>query len=290
MFTREVREAKNIAEKKRLFYVAMTRARDHLILSYVCGRNLPPKNSRAAWIATYLLPKENPSSSFTFVTDDNISVDISVVERRSSGHVVPDAAMSATRLPVDFQHIREKMDENRKIAGCKVSAIHLDHPDQDASCDISASVGYEVVLHGVFQGLDIPMLCKKYRLSEEIRVSLLRSYEAFLNSPLMQNVAEEFCELPFSVEISGKQFAGTIDRLVRYVDGSWRIIDYKTRSMMSVGVNELEDYRRQFSIYVAAVHQLFSVEASACIYFVQDGGIMEMSLDESKFPTLSDDR
>jgi ATP-dependent helicase/nuclease subunit A len=290
MFTREIREAKDIAEKKRLFYVAMTRARDHLILSYVCGRDSPPKNSRAAWLTTYLLPKENPSSSFTFVTDDGISVDISVIERRSSGSVVPDVAMSATRLPVDFQHIWGKMDENRKIARCKVSATHLDHSDQETFFDISASAVYEIVLHGVFQGLNVPMLCKKYRLNEEICTSLLRSYEAFLNSPLMQNVADEFCELPFSVEIFGKQFTGTIDRLVRYADGSWCVIDYKFCSMMAVGVNEMKDYRCQLSIYVAVVRQLFSVEASACIYFVQDEGIMEMSLDESKFSILLNDR
>ncbi|HJJ99247.1 MAG TPA: UvrD-helicase domain-containing protein [Methanocorpusculum sp.] len=82
MFTREVRDAKEIAERKRLFYVAMTRARDHLILSYVQGKKFPPKDSRAAWLVKYLFPQEIPQT-FTFRSDDGIPVTISVTEYNS---------------------------------------------------------------------------------------------------------------------------------------------------------------------------------------------------------------
>ncbi|MDR3102791.1 MAG: UvrD-helicase domain-containing protein [Methanocalculaceae archaeon] len=91
MFTREVREAKEIAEKKRLFYVAMTRARDHLVLSYVKGKCFPPKNTRAAWIAAYLLPKER-GPSCTVTTDDGLCVEIPIVCIRPA---VPDGDTSA---------------------------------------------------------------------------------------------------------------------------------------------------------------------------------------------------
>lgn len=292
MFTHEVRDAKEIAEKKRLFYVAMTRARDHLILSYVEGKTFPPKNSRAAWLAAYLLPKENLSSSFAFATDDGISVGISVTEYVSGERVIPDAAVPAVRpsLPADYQYIREEEDKTRDAAKHPASATRLNHPDQNISCSTYAPVIYGIVLHRVFQGQDASMLCRRYRLNEEDRISLVRAYEAFLASPLMQNVSEEFCELPFSAEICGRQFTGVIDRLVRYADGSWRIIDYKSGSLMTAGPDELKDYRRQVSIYAAAVRRLFLVEASACIYFAQDGRVMEVSSDESGLTALFDDQ
>lgn len=283
MFTRDVRDAKEIAEKKRLFYVAMTRARDHLILSYVQGRNFPLKNSRAAWLAAYLLPQESSSSSFTFATDDGIPVEISVTEYVSDGHTVSDAAVpiKVPSLPADYQYIRGETAKSHDTAGRPVSATRLNHPDQVTTCTISASAVYGTVLHGVFQGQDAAMLCRRYRLDEEVCISLERAYETFRISPLMQNVAEEFCELPFSAEICGRQFTGAIDRLVRYADGTWCVIDYKSGSLQAAGADELEGYRRQVSIYAAAVRRLFSVEASACIYFAQDGGIMEVSPDES---------
>ncbi|HJK78756.1 MAG TPA: UvrD-helicase domain-containing protein [Methanocorpusculum sp.] len=291
MFTREVRDAKEIAEKKRLFYVAMTRARDHLILSYVQGSNFPPKNSRAAWLAAYLLPQES-SSSFTFATDDGIPVEISVTEYVSDGNAVSDTSVPAKipSLPADYQYVRKETAKSRDTAGRPVSATRLNHPDRETTCTISASAVYGTALHGVFQGQDAAMLCRRYRLNAEARISLEHAYETFRISPLMQNVAEEFCELPFSAEICGRQCTGAIDRLVRYTDGTWRIIDYKSGSLHTAGADELEGYRRQVSIYAAAVRRLFSVEASACIYFAQDGGIMEVSLDESGLATLFDDR
>ncbi|HJJ88710.1 MAG TPA: UvrD-helicase domain-containing protein [Methanocorpusculum sp.] len=87
-FTQEIRMAKEIAERKRLFYVAMTRARDHLILSYVQDHQTPSKNSRLAWLETYLLPQKSAQPpSFTFSTDDGNSVEISITEYSSDGKI-----------------------------------------------------------------------------------------------------------------------------------------------------------------------------------------------------------
>jgi ATP-dependent exoDNAse (exonuclease V) beta subunit len=164
------------------------------------------------------------------------------------------------------------------------------HSNQNIFCSISAPSIYEIVLHRVFQGLDASMLCRKHRLNDEIRISLIRAYEAFLNSPLMQNVAEIFYELPFSIDIDGRQFAGTINQLVRYTDGNWRIINYKHDSMMTARERELKDCRYQASIYIVAIRQLFSVEASVCIYFVQNGDVLEIPPDKVEIPAPFDNR
>jgi ATP-dependent helicase/nuclease subunit A len=287
MFTREIREKKEIAEKKRLFYVAMTRARDHLILSYVENETFPPKNSRAAWLIRYLLPKKNQSSSFTFTTDDGFPVEISVIEYVSDRDLMTVVSSS---FPTDFQYILEKIGKNKNITRYQTNATSRTHSNQNASCSVSVPSTYEIALHGVFQGLNVSMLCRKYRLSDESRISLIRAYDAFFNSSLMQNVAERFCELPFSIDIDGRRFTGTIDQLVRYTDGNWCIINYKHDSMMTTREREQKDCQYQASIYVAAIRQLFSVEASVCIYFVQNGKIMEIPPDKVEMPDPFDNQ
>lgn len=278
MFTKEVRGAKEIAEKKRLFYVAMTRARDHLILSYVEGKNFPPKNSRAAWLAAYLLPKETVPS-FTVATDDGFSVEIPVLTGTSDADArtaVPEPVSPV--LPAAYRYAPKEEKEVQEEG--LMSATRLNHPEPEVSCGVSAAAVYGVVLHGVFQGQDAAMLCRKYRQSEEVRASVERSYAAFLCSPLMQDVVEEFCELPFSVEICGQPFTGVIDRLVRYANGNWRVIDYKSGSHAAADETDLKNYRRQLRVYAAAVRQLFSGEVSACIYFAQDEEVWEVSPEE----------
>ncbi|HJJ56540.1 MAG TPA: UvrD-helicase domain-containing protein, partial [Methanocorpusculum sp.] len=89
LFNHDSINKRSIAERKRLFYVAMTRARDHLILSYVkeLGKNFPEKSickSRICWL-NKLLPLDKPQTSYQVQTnEENIPIiDIPVTEIRA---------------------------------------------------------------------------------------------------------------------------------------------------------------------------------------------------------------
>ena len=82
--------------------------------------------------------------------------------------------------------------------------------------------------------------------------------------------------------MSGRRFNGVIDRLVRYADGSMRVIDYKSGEMRSAGQEVLAQYRRQVSLYAAAVERLFLVKPFACVYFSHDGGVWEVAVSEEE--------
>lgn len=283
MFTRGMRDAKEIAEKKRLFYVAMTRAKDHLILSYVRVKNFP-QNSRAAWISRYLLP-QTLVPKFTVQTDDGFPVEITVTSTADAP--ATKSSRDRSRPEIVAKHTYAVRDAGSTPKRPASSATQLNQQDSQ-NIRASRETAYGIALHGVFQGRDAAMLCRKYRLGEGAAEGLRRAYAAFQTAPLMQNVDREYCELPFAVEIAGRRFTGIIDRVVRYTDGSWRVIDYKSGAVATAD-DRRPQYRRQVSLYAAAVERLFGVRPKACIYFPHDGGIWEISPDETELAALFDD-
>ncbi|MDV0441415.1 UvrD-helicase domain-containing protein [Methanorbis furvi] len=277
MFTKEMRRAKEIAERKRLFYVAMTRAKDHLVLSYVKEKSFPRENSRAEWLSEYLLPKEEVQS-FT-ISVDEMEIEISVTSGTAyQAEECRDVCCPAP--PAAYSYAAPEEEEVVRRRRRPASATAMNRTDADEPATPKALYG--TVLHGVFQGQDASMLCRKYRLDASVEKQIRDAYAQFLQSALMQNVSEEFCELPFSVEIAGREFTGVIDRLVRYRDGSLRVIDYKSGRMSATDEETLARYQRQVSLYAAAVERLFSVRPLACVYFSHDAGVLEVDVSDER--------
>ncbi|MDV0443002.1 UvrD-helicase domain-containing protein [Methanorbis rubei] len=286
MFTKETRGAKEIAERKRLFYVAMTRAKDHLILSYVKGKSFPQKNSRAQWLSEYLLPAEH-AQSFSIFSDETI-IEISVTSGTASAADEINT-LCCPAAPLGYSYaVREETESPQprlRLRSASATAMNHARMSEQATPDTI----YGIVLHAVFQGQDASMLCRKHRLDAAAEQQIREAYAEFLNSEIMQNAAEEFCELPFSVEIMGKQLTGVIDRLVRYQDGSLRVIDYKSGKMSSAEKETLAQYQRQVFLYAAAVEKLFSVTPSACVYFAHSGEVWEIAVSDEEITRVFGD-
>ncbi|MDO9036430.1 MAG: PD-(D/E)XK nuclease family protein, partial [Methanoregula sp.] len=240
---RELQRQKERAERKRLLYVALTRARDHLfmsgsapedsLLSFDLGR------SRIEWVLTALS-----------VTGDAIA---------AGGLVLP----SGLRLSIVSDPLAIPAETGR---------VHAREPGVSKYLPGFPGAVKGTIIHEVLRGRDASTVLKEYgeyseehvRQCEEIR-------SVFLSSDLMKRVKRSFCEVPFVVTFDGKPVTGKIDRLCELEDGSRVAIDYKSE-VSSDFAAVAEEYFLSVSVYVAAAQQLIGGNTvQGLLYFTETG-------------------
>ncbi|MBT8508538.1 hypothetical protein AZH53_08985 [Methanomicrobiaceae archaeon CYW5] len=288
------------AERKRLFYVAMTRAEDHLILSGMrpAADAVPAVEtgtSRMDWFCAALGMGEDAiaageigytdacgtPSRVRVITDPAA---ITAQERRTvptmpepgslgtsarrDAFARPpwsDAPPAGARRPVTVSRL-EKGDTSAKPVPRLFSA-----PD----AGMPASAG--IILHEVMAG--VPAETALFRAGqtgspEHIR-RLEAAREAFFSLPLVRDATAHRCEVPFSVDIEGRHCTGRIDRLIRTADGRWAVIDYKSGSWHE-GTDAA--YSCQMAMYrEAAILLTGDTEPDCYLWFAGNGRLVKVN-------------
>ena len=274
---------KEEAERKRLFYVAATRAKDHLVL---CGvrpdeapETLAAGKTRMAWLAHCLglSPEAYARGEAVLealripLTLDPASIPVDVEEAAPVCITVPDgipAVAPAGILPCGMEeHVYS------------VSEIERSFRDPAASrmprfSTVPGPVTRGLAVHEVFRGREPAAVLSRYGMDAGRAEEYRDLYERFLASPLMQGRIDDRCEVPFVVRVSGVMFEGSIDRLVRRPDGSWVLIDYKT--------GDAGEYAIQMTVYRHAAEQILGRPATPYLYFVDADRWVEVAVDEEQ--------
>jgi len=277
---RELQRQKERAERKRLLYVALTRARDHLVM---CG-TMPEEpglsyelaRSRMDWITLALgitgdavqaggitlMPPDGTGPVRLTITSDPTAIPAETGRAEPELVVVPEECRGKTgtweapAYETGPERMRvtsvSELEKEQGPAPARESGEHR------YLSDISSGEDRGTIIHEVLRGRDASTVLKEFgadsdehvRQCEEIR-------KKFSTSNLMKRAKRSFSELPFVITWEGKRVTGKIDRLAELDDGSWAVIDYKSEAAAGPGYAAIaEEYRVSMAVYCEAAKGL----------------------------------
>ncbi|HWM20806.1 MAG TPA: UvrD-helicase domain-containing protein [Ilumatobacteraceae bacterium] len=265
------------AERRRLLYVACTRAIDHLVVSLHRGGQLPElpgKYTSAELLASAGAAdpaagaRELVATAEPFTLEQTVAVELPwadaaawAAERTSTlARASIRTTISATRLAEDLAGLEGQGDP-----GLRKDPVDLDLPPWQRG-RYGTAIGRAV--HGVLQfadlqeGGDIDRLADAQCAAEgilgmsETVAALARSA---LAAPIVRSARdlEHHRELFVAAEIDGRVLEGYIDLLVRTADGLV-IVDYKTDQWIGTEMRDerVARYRRQLAAYGVAIERV----------------------------------
>ncbi len=291
------------AERRRLLYVACTRAVDHLVVSLHRGSPLPDEPGKytsaellasagagdAATGAHELVPATGPLTARRSVAIELPWADAATwADARATtlARASVRTTISATRLAEDLAGIEGQGDP-----GLRKDPVDLDLPPWQRG-RYGTAVGRAV--HGVLQfadlehGGDIDRLADAQCAAEGILgmsgtvAALARSA---LEAPIVRStrVLEHHRELFVAAEIDGRVLEGYIDLLVRRADGLV-IVDYKTDQWTDTVTRDerIARYRRQLAAYGVAIEHVLAepVVGGVLVRCRVGGAAEEIAIDD----------
>jgi ATP-dependent helicase/nuclease subunit A len=292
---RDLQRQKERAERRRLLYVALTRARDHLFMCGTApedaGLSYDLARSRIEWIFAAL-----------GVTDDAIKSGGLALQDGLRLSIVSDPAA----IPAETGRVEPELivvpEECAGMAGSRTEPVYVAGPARVKPKSVSDLEGEPgpvparepvaskylpgvegttkgTIIHEVLRGRDAQTVLKEsgeysdenVRQCEEIR-------EKFFSSDLMKRAKRSFAELAFVVTYEGRLIMGKIDRLVELNDDSWAVIDYKSMAVVPEEYSAIaEEYRVSMAVYGEAAKRLVSgKEIAAYLYFTEIGEFLPM--------------
>jgi len=289
---REQQRQKERAEKKRLLYVALTRARDHLFMSGTAledsGLSFDLGRSRVEWIFTALsvtgvavsaggmdLPLPNGTGSVRLmIVSDPVSIPAKTGRVKPELIVVPEECAGKTGTWV--APVYSAGPERVKVV--TVSELETGKGPVPVREPIVSKYlpGIEgtmkgTIIHEVLRGRDAATVLKENGEYTAEHVRQCKELIAkFFSSDLMKQVKRSYCEVPFVITTEGKRTTGKIDRLCELDDGSWIVIDYKSEASSDYAV-VTEKYTLSLSVYVEAARQIIRAEVVGWVYFIELG-------------------
>lgn len=266
-------------EANRLFYVAMTRAEEHLILSYTVSEKRKPQNWAALVDAFFATPRTAERDGFeasVLMTDadppqlTNVSgaqaaaAEAEVIPRPAAG-AADETVVNVTSVAA-FRACPRKYFLQRYLGWSPVARRALsareEHDDKGRS---AADLGTEV--HAVLAGEPGARSDEASALAE-----VFRRGELGRRAAVAPRAAREW---EFIVEIEGFIVRGTIDLWFEQ-DGEREIVDYKTDAKIHT-----EEYAPQLALYAIALEKAFGKSpARAWLHFLRQDAIREVSIDE----------
>jgi ATP-dependent helicase/nuclease subunit A len=296
-----VRREKERAEKKRLLYVALTRARDHLFMSGTMPEDpkvpLPFAKTRIEWVCTSLgitdeaiknggitLEPGNGIAPFRMaIVTDPLAIPAELAGTEPELIVVPAecAGKTGTRVRPVF---KPETEPAREISVSELESERTGPVRMRKAVASKYLPGVEgttrgTIIHEILRGRDAATVLKEYgKFSEEHLRQCEEIRAAFFSSDLMKRVKRSYCELPFVIAWEGQPVTGKIDRLLELDDGSWAVIDYKSEAAGPEGYAALvEEYRKSMEIYCEAAGQLVpGKNVTGYLYFTETGEFLLM--------------
>lgn len=284
-----------IAERKRLLYVAMTRARDYL--GMFLERDARNVQSFRSWLmdllelreddlcegtrflsspegtAAYqlLIRNEDATSGRRRITKDNDvdqippTVQLDLVEPLMQSPATPPSAgeglLRVTPLPGQEPSLDAALVGTFFHALMEHLPDSMDHLSADVILDIAINQGPAVAHYRNLQ----------YLAKEGER--LLESFYASDLCDLLKTSRHRLHELPYIVYTTDSGASRMRPDLVfQDADGNWHLVDYKTDHFKISDIeNQAARHRRQVESYVEDLRKLTGSDCRAHIYFAQFG-------------------
>jgi len=301
---REMRRQKERAEKKRLLYVALTRARDHLIMSGSAPANpalsIPLATSRIEWLFSALIITDDAIAAggmdlvsgnisvHLAITSDPAAIPAEAAETIPELLVVPEecAGRSGTWSPKEFDKGPGRIEIMSVTELENKGSAHVPSPCKPIKSRYFVGIDGAMkgtIIHEVFRGRDARVVCLEYGVSDPEAVRQCKEIlTRFRSSELMQRVKREFCELPFVITCDGRHVKGKVDRLCELEDGRWVVIDYKSDPVdPSEYLKKAEEYQTSMDVYVEAARQLVKRnKVEGYLYFTETGEFLRVIRNE----------
>ena len=291
---------KEIAEKKRLFYVGATRAKDRLILSGTLPENGKPQQM-LEWLHTHLGISEEANSSNMDV-EQNVFVDnrtnrqrfqLQIPISRALEDLAPADAVSDETPPVKFPEWAPLILEPTEIcasfsvaelanyARCplryqlenvlQIPTIEQKEADSDET-DMDTAIRYilaRIKQSSNQENLDT-LIQQAYENFPEIMTQstapepILRKHaNNFLNSELGQttlSASETRTNQQVHADIEGHIIDGRFDRLFKDETQHWQVINYKTD-----GAQDSDVYDPEMELYSLLLHRCYPEQPTVTI-------------------------
>ena len=257
-------------EMARLLYVAMTRAEEHLILSYSAGKQRA--GGWAKWVEDYFgarvrILEEDPPVLTADAASPRERAEVMVLPRP-----VPrdqhDTAVNVTSLAL-FANCARKYYLQRYVGWTSGRPARFD-PEAVARVDDDGVSAAELgsLVHEVLAGKTGEYPPEAHQLAD-----------VFLTSELGQRAASAVRaerEWDFIADIDGTLVRGSIDLWFEETDTGICLVDYKTDAPPV----RPADYAPQLAIYALAVERAFGVRPEkAYLHFLRPNLIAEVQLD-----------
>ncbi|RJQ21066.1 MAG: hypothetical protein C4560_04310 [Nitrospiraceae bacterium] len=280
-----VHEAKEMEEQKRLFYVAVTRAEEALILT---GHQGGGDNSFLGFLTEGLGLQERDG---TIVTDSDLKGLAMLTEED-------------IEMLYDYADKKEAAPADRR----RVEIVPVSMPKRSPWKSVTEAVevrrrhgeGWMVlgdVMHRIFEGIskgglkeqDIKAYAERLLESKGIHGKEIDEKTAIIEKDvetlkgkgvwqeIMMPAENSFAELPFILEAGDNVYNGRIDRVIKEND-IYKIYDYKTFPVKEDEVGYLlKEYSFQMNMYKKAVKELFNTNSvKSFIVFTHTGEIYEV--------------
>ncbi|TWI57135.1 UvrD-helicase domain-containing protein [Halalkalibacter nanhaiisediminis] len=277
---KDLADAEAREESKRLFYVAMTRARDYL---YMIGEE---SNAYDTWLKLVETAMEETELESKVIKSEESQAQ-SRFEKVSESYSLPKRVQKQ-EMPLSLSvsevltFIKDPLEYfNRFVVGLPFaeSKEDLDHTLKEKSIVDPSRLG--TLVHRACELRDYGLSIEgaiTAALSEEEEIIDSATYEIEM-SRLMGNYTDEqreqlgnviANEWSFIVNIEGVELIGEIDKVV-VKNGKLAIIDFKTNKIKSSGEELLEFYRPQLYLYKMAYEEQTGEKIdSTSLYVLRD--------------------
>jgi ATP-dependent exoDNAse (exonuclease V) beta subunit len=270
----ELVKARENEEANRLLYVAMTRAEDHLILTYARGERAPQHWARM--VESFVAERNSAAISVVAADSDPPAVaafggaeSVLQIEAISRGTDADseETAVNVTSLAV-FANCPRKYFLQRYLGWPGAPSGGFEADDEEET-EISAS-DLGTAVHAVLAGKPGPHPVEAQQLAN-----------VFFRSELGRRAgaaARSAREWDFIAEIEGMILRGSVDVWFEE-NGAIYIVDYKTDAVVRAA-----EYAPQLALYGLAIERAFGKRpAGAWLHFLRHDAIEEVRLDDHAF-------
>lgn len=274
------RREKELEEEKRLFYVAVTRARD-----FLCMLGAPKKNKQHTGRLAYITGNLEYLSSLVVLHEPDID------RLYSSSRPVTDTTCSFPDFffsgpiysePLSYEpalrwrdvtedlDIRVKHGEDWVLLGRVFHSLFEELSRGTLKPDEIEKKAFVLFRNDMFTSKEMKRLIDTVK--EDFKKLDLSGY---LRDVILPQV-NSYTELPFILRKGNTVFRGRIDRII-IKDETAVIYDYKTFPVREQELPELiEKYRFQMEIYRAASEQIFSLKSKGYLLFTHAPLLIEV--------------
>ncbi len=272
------RKDKELEEEKRLFYVAVTRARD-----FLCMLAAPKKGKYHAGRLKYITDNQDDLPSLSILRESDIdnlyrpsppSTETGTDERFFSGpHYTGPLAYEPSmrwRDVTEDRDIRVRHGDDWVLLG---RVFHILFEELSKAITPHENLESRASFH---LRNEIPHEKHIARLNDIIQEDFVKlSMSGYLQDIILPQ-KHSFSELPFILEKERNVFRGRIDRII-IRDLTAYIYDYKTFPVAERELPELIDhYRFQMDIYKIAAEKLFALQTKGYLLFTHIPRLIEI--------------
>lgn len=290
------KQEKDFEEEKRIFYVAVTRARDALFLTGINNPDSRKKQTRLDWLKEYLPITCTNDNQYQL---DNVNITgLSIISEKELDAEIRDNKLLTKEKSVEKTLLLQSITEPPELTW---QAVTEDTPEiyrdvRRKHCEDYIVLGD--ILHKIFEKIskseikfetndiiaETERICLLKNLAQEntqrIITEIKQQYETIKNSDIEKIILPQtnsYAELPFVLKQNTTIYSGRIDRII-IKDDIANIYDYKTFPVAEKEVPDLvEKYRTQLSIYNQAVSQLFpNLKTETFLIFTATGLIYKV--------------